>query len=303
MEAKARANAADFTVPDGECFLDSIPQREYPRGMFTLLFQNSDGIPREHPLNGERTTICRSAECTVVLDDGSVSAHHAEIRCQDGPCILRDNGSSNGTDVNPPFQSWPPMQNPRRILMRFFFGFFAVCFCLCSCDEKERAKAFNENQLRMAEQGNVNDQVAVGFNYTFGHGVAKDGAEAVKWFRRAAEQGDASAQHMLGSSYEFGRGVPKDDAEAVKWYRMAAEQGNGGGQHGLASMYFLGRGVVRDNAINYKWALLAAGQENDANAKAQLQVMIESIEKIMTPEQRTEGQRMAREFKATKQTR
>jgi len=25
--------------------------------------------------------------------------------------------------------------------------------------------------------------------------------------------------------YYFGRGVAKDDAEAVKWFRMAAEQG------------------------------------------------------------------------------
>ena len=29
MEAEARLNAGHFTVPDGECFLDAIPQREY----------------------------------------------------------------------------------------------------------------------------------------------------------------------------------------------------------------------------------------------------------------------------------
>jgi len=223
MEAKARANAADFTVPDGECFLDSIPQREYPRGMFTLLFQNEKGT-----------------------------------------------------------------------LLRAFFAAFAVCFCLCSCDETQKNR---ENVRRRAEQGEAAFQTLLGWTYLDGVGVPKDVNEAVKWFRKAAEQGDVVAQSRLGSIFEFGKGVPKNDAEAVEWYRMAAEQGDKQAQSSLAHMYFLHRGVARDDATNYKWALLAAAQAED------MKVIIASLEEIMTPEQRTEGQRMAREFKATKQTR
>ena len=55
-------------------------------------------------------------------------------------------------------------------------------------------------------------------------GVAKDHAEAVKWYRKAAEQNLAEAQTNLGSCYANGQGVAKDEVEAVKWYRKAAEQ-------------------------------------------------------------------------------
>ena len=41
----------------------------------------------------------------------------------------------------------------------------------------------------------------------------------------AAAKGSSTAQSNLGWLYEQGRGVAKDYAEARKWYRMAAEQG------------------------------------------------------------------------------
>ena len=63
------------------------------------------------------------------------------------------------------------------------------------------------------------------FAITDGEGVAKDAAEAVKWYRKAAEQGFAAAQYNLGVCYYSGEGVAKDAAEAVKWFRKAAEQG------------------------------------------------------------------------------
>jgi hypothetical protein len=43
--------------------------------------------------------------------------------------------------------------------------------------------------------------------------------------RVRAEQGDAKAQYSLGAAYALGEGVAKDSAEAVKWYRKAADQG------------------------------------------------------------------------------
>jgi tetratricopeptide (TPR) repeat protein len=51
--------------------------------------------------------------------------------------------------------------------------------------------------------------------------VAKDYAEAVKWYRKAAEQNLAVAQNRLGFCYAKGEGVAKDQVEAVKWYREA----------------------------------------------------------------------------------
>ena len=57
----------------------------------------------------------------------------------------------------------------------------------------------------------------LGEKYKLGRGVAKDGAEAEKWYRKAADLGDTSAQAILGLMYYKGEGVAIDEAEAVKW--------------------------------------------------------------------------------------
>lgn len=46
------------------------------------------------------------------------------------------------------------------------------------------------------------------------------------WFRKAAEQGDVNGEVNLAWQYESGLGVPKDHTEAVTWYRKAADQGD-----------------------------------------------------------------------------
>ena len=103
----------------------------------------------------------------------------------------------------------------------------------------------------------------------------------------------AVAQYNLGLMYANGRGVPKDDAEAVKWLRKAAEKGVDESQYNLGLMYANGRGVPKDDATAYQWYLLAVAQGNEEARKG-----MDDMEKLLTPEQRAEGQRMAREFKA-----
>ena len=46
------------------------------------------------------TTIGRAASARILLDDSSVSAHHALLRPVDGAWIIEDLGSRNGTLVN-----------------------------------------------------------------------------------------------------------------------------------------------------------------------------------------------------------
>ena len=59
-----------------------------------------------------------------------------------------------------------------------------------------------------------------------GFGVAKDYAEAVKWYMKAAEQGNSAAQYNLGLMYKNGNGVAKDRGGARKWFQKAADQGD-----------------------------------------------------------------------------
>lgn len=74
-----------------------------------------------------------------------------------------------------------------------------------------------------AEQGDAAAQFNLGYCYDEGQGVAKDYAEAVKWFRKAAEQDHTEAQLNLGYCYANGQGVVKDKMEAYAWFSMAAK--------------------------------------------------------------------------------
>lgn len=77
----------------------------------------------------------------------------------------------------------------------------------------------------LAEAGDAQAQLYLGYAYRRGRGVAQDDGRAAHWYRRAAEQGLADAQYQLGLMYELGLGVPMDQAEADYWYGRAVGQG------------------------------------------------------------------------------
>ena len=64
--------------------------------MHTLRF---DGC-QPTPLRGERITVGRTSENDIQLDDPSISSHHASFQLRDGQYVLKDLGSTNGTEVN-----------------------------------------------------------------------------------------------------------------------------------------------------------------------------------------------------------
>jgi uncharacterized protein len=147
-----------------------------------------------------------------------------------------------------------------------------------------------------ADKGDAKAQYELGGAFFSGTlGVAKNKAEAVKWYRKAAEQNVADAQYNLGVCYANGQGVTEDDAESVKWFRKAAEQNLADAQYNLGVCYDSGEGVAKDEVEAYKWWLLAAGQGND-DAKHNMTI----VENKMTREQIAEGQRLARDFKPRK---
>jgi len=59
---------------------------------------------------------------------------------------------------------------------------------------------------------------------------------AYQLLKPLAEQGNSNAQMMLGFMYDQGRGVPQDSAETEMWLRRSAKQGNIGAQTTLSLM-------------------------------------------------------------------
>src|SRR6266566_4148233 len=182
-----------------------------------------------------------------------------------------------------------------RFLFTVLFLLSAAVFRLPAQQNEADRKVLAEIRAG-ADKGDAKAQYELGRAFFSGTlGMAKDEAEAVKWFRKAAEQNVADAQFSLGVCYANGRGVTKDDAEAVKWFRKAAEQNYARAQYNLGVCYDSGEGVAKDEVEAYKWWLLAAGQGND-DAKYNMTI----VENKMSREQIAEGQRLARDFKPRK---
>jgi hypothetical protein len=112
-----------------------------------------------------------------------------------------------------------------------------------------------------AERGDAQSQLLLGGVFDYGLlGVAKDEAEAAKWWRKAAEQNHVEAQCCLGFCYKHGHGVARDEAEAVKWYRKAAQQNYSQAQRDLGRCYYFGQGLAKDYVEAVKWWRKAAEQ-------------------------------------------
>ena len=83
-----------------------------------------------------------------------------------------------------------------------------------------------------AAQGHPDALGGVGYFYSKGLATGKDGAEAVRWFRKGAEKGSAKARFNLGTSLldgESGESTGQTPEarrdEGLRWIRMAADQG------------------------------------------------------------------------------
>jgi hypothetical protein len=66
-----------------------------------LVVRSGGGRAGEHFVpQGERTTIGRSPDCDIFLDDVTVSRKHAVLLQRDGELVIEDQGSLNGTFLN-----------------------------------------------------------------------------------------------------------------------------------------------------------------------------------------------------------
>ena len=88
----------------------------------------------------------------------------------------------------------------------------------------------------------------------------------------------------------------RDYATAVRLNRPLAEQGNANAQYNLGTFYDNGLGVPLDKVRAYMWFSLSAAQGREGAAAFR-----DLIARRMTPAQIAEAQKLAREWKPTKQ--
>ena len=108
----ARCGAALVKDEAGsETTMSYTPEEEEEAGALTLedlgadgpalVVRSGGGRSGEHFVpRGERTTIGRSPDCDVFLDDVTVSRRHAVLVDEGGRFSIEDQGSLNGTFVN-----------------------------------------------------------------------------------------------------------------------------------------------------------------------------------------------------------
>jgi uncharacterized protein len=127
--------------------------------------------------------------------------------------------------------------------------------------------------------------------------------------KKAATKGNVTAQFSLGAmNYPlFGFGAPGFDEskgnlpEALIWYRRAADQGDVDSQVALGIAYEGGIGVPQDYVEAHKWYNLAAARTKDADFRAGYIKRRDDVALKMTPAQIAEAQKLARDWKPTKQ--
>jgi TPR repeat protein len=120
----------------------------------------------------------------------------------------------------------------------------------------------------LAQSGDSQAILWLGYLYQEGQGTTQDYAAAMENFRRAADLGESLGFFYIGRLYSDGLGVQRDAVEAVRWFRQAAERGSAYGEFALAQAHESGDGAPRDLRAARRWYQAAADQDYDEARQA-----------------------------------
>jgi len=93
--------------------------------------------------------------------------------------------------------------------------------------------------------------------------VAKNIAQAIRYFETSNEYGNPWASYQLGKLYLLGKEIPKNLEKAIQYLTSSAEVGNPFSQYLLGKTYLLGKDVPKDKEQAIKWLSLSAEQGNE----------------------------------------
>ena len=155
-----------------------------------------------------------------------------------------------------------------------------------------------EHFTRAADGGNPAAQAILSTFYWTGQDVTRDVRKAVALAQKAADQGSHYGQSLLAGFYQTGAdGVIKNAEKAAELYQLAAVAGNEGAQNSLAQAYANGEGITKDPVLAYAWANVAAAAADIPLVRNMFISTRNQYEARLTPEQVSEGQRIAAGWK------
>lgn len=89
-----------FCTRDGGRLASAAPPQPAPSHRARIRIQSTDGQSRDYSFERETVTIGAASDNTIILDDTTVSRHHAIIRWENDRYVIIDNRSTNGVSVN-----------------------------------------------------------------------------------------------------------------------------------------------------------------------------------------------------------
>lgn len=108
-------------------------------------------------------------------------------------------------------------------------------------DANGRKETFLEQNLRLAQEGDIESQMNLGYMYLYGNnGVEQDFSKAFEYYEMAAEQDNPIALNNIGSLYFNGIGVEKNRSKSLEYFKKSAELGNDNAATNLAFIYLTG---------------------------------------------------------------
>ncbi|PJJ17238.1 TPR repeat protein [Janthinobacterium sp. 67] len=115
---------------------------------------------------------------------------------------------------------------------------------------------------RLAETGDVEEQLELARMLQLGVGTPQDTAQSMAWIRKSAEGGYAPAQSALGLAYTVGGKVPIDRVQGEYWLRKGVAQGDALAQTILALEFIDGHSSAEEQALAITWLKAAANEQH-----------------------------------------
>ncbi len=131
-----------------------------------------------------------------------------------------------------------------------------------------------------------------GDDFSNGNGVTKDASQGFNYYLKAVNlYGEAPTQFNVGVAYYFGDGVYQDKEKAAYWLQKSASKGHLIAQYNLGLMLINGDGIPKNYLRGYVLMNIAAGR-----GKTEAANLRDQVEAMLSPQDRSEGQRKAAEW-------